>query len=1312
MMLPSDRYLAEILGLTEEQYRHFQIEVRKRAAEGPQPAVVAGTATVIAIANLVIGLGALAVSALLKPTTPQPGQAPGQPRQTQDITDPIIRNSRFAPRYGFDSQQDIATLGSIIPIVYAKREAISGNNYGGIRINMPMLWNQILSLGGGQMLRGVFLLGEGTVSSIDTTGFAIGSNTLQGYVFDSTSATESGSRVTVYFSGNGGRIRGTDRVLGRTEANDDGSSGALDVFRVYWDGQQRTDFCSSNRPSTQTTFGVYAPIGNNLLHKVNPVIRPGVRSQYQANTTDGRLQVDCPNDDQQINRRDKFRANFSTYSGVIGNGTEQSVAVGTTVTYKLFYKSDWLVTFGSGDDKVEARDVASSVASLQKGWDDRIVVGEVYKIGTALAVCTSRTAGQFVSEADLDGSSVGAVTVTATFSVVEAGLIKGHQEEYITVDGRIKTLGAITGGDNYTAGSYANVPLTGGSGFGATAKVVVKMLLGSITGGSGYVTGDYPGVSLTGGSGSGATADIEVDGTGAVSQVTIVNSGTGYAVTDVLSADAADLGGSGSGFSVPVTATNGIDSVTIVEPGYGYAAADSLSAAAADIGGTGSGFAVVVSAVSAGGDAGTREKATTGGHLLRYARGQVATTRGCQAVELGLKSTLGIRINNLCNFRDAKSYEFADTNYCQEFANANINQIKSSLYQSGVITSPVQRYSFFKIKYRDITSSSWTTLTHAYGVRSETQQALFTYIRLEFSSVNQREFMFEPLSGFEIRNGHYGAGATLYVLDPKKDRITVSENGTTAVFNGESVALNDPTDSSKTIFGINYGRAVPELDDDYTYENRTLRGLPLVDTNTYIDDYGKLAETFVYAEISSSADSGPEHEIVYVNEIVPNGEVAAFGSLVPGDYYHILTEGNTNWSLIGFPFDASEGQVFLALNDGASQIGTTGVAIGPAPNYSDLALIGVNIRSSAEWQQFAQFSSYVTGGKECTLMLGGSGATHLLPDVLYDLMTDIRYGAGSFIKPYMINTTEFAAAAQWCFDRKYFYDAAVAEPINIRQWAADLAATHLLQFGEIDGKYFLRPAISFTAVSIAGLFTAGNIAEGSFNLQYFDPEDRDPIQVSVRYREERPSNDLASPGLFPVVREVLVRESDAAGGSDTDPIEQLDMSAYCTSRTHAIDAAKFLIRMRRIPTHTITFKTMHDGLTAGLAPGDYIKVAMDETEYDEFNNGVVTPEGALVSTKALSDGTYNVVAWDGTEGTPPADATLTVSNSGKTGSPTGIVFTVKLPATQVRVYQVERITPDDEGTFTIEAMHMPVNSSGVLEVAAGFDTAGNWEIQG
>jgi hypothetical protein len=1095
-MLPSDRYIAEILGLTEAQYRHFHIEARKRAAEGPQPAVTAEVATVIAIVNLVIGLGSVAVSLLLKPSAPKAPGERGQPTQRQEEGSTVLQNSRFAPRYGFGSQQDIAALGSVIPIVYARKETISGTDYGGIRINMPMIWNQILSLGGGQMIRGVFLLSEGNISSVDPNNFAIGSSTLQGYIFDSNSATEAASRVTLYLSKDGGRITGADRVAGRSNANDDGSSIFSDVFRVYWNGAERRDFCSSNRPSTQTTFGVYAPIGNDLMYKVNPVISPGVRSQTGPGEDSEQVTVDCPVDAPKMNKRDKYRANFSTFSGVnqinstagTSPGTTTSVSVGDTVSYRLHNGSDWgtvFSTYGDSDDDAEAKDVASAVASLQKTWDDRLMEGELYKIGTALCVCTGRTSEEFVSQADLNGS--GGQAVVAGFTVVESGFIK-----------------------NFSA--------------------------------------------------------LRLE--------------------------------------------------------------------------------------DAGGDLGVREKGTTGGHLLRYARGSVSTSRACQAVEVGLKSALGIRINNLCNFRDTKTYEYADTQWCQTFENNPPEDIVNNFYQSGVITAPVQRYSFFKIKYRTVGSSSWTELSNAYGARSETQQPVFNYIRFEFSSTKVREFMFEPLSGFEVRQGYYGSA--LYVLDPKKGRATISDGGISVAFNGENIALNTSN------FGIAFGNADSALSSNYVYDEdtngddptvtRNYNGLPLVDNSTYIDDYGKLAETFVYSEISSTADSGPEHSIVYINEIVPNST---------------------------------------------------------APQYDNLALAGINIRSSAEFQQFSQFSAYVTGGRECTRLLGGSGATHLFPDILYDLMTNDRFGAGSFVKNYMIDTTEFTAAAQWCQDRKYFYDGAVSEPVNVRQWSADLAATHLLQFGESNGKYFLRPAISFTAVPIAALFTAGNIAADSFKLQYFDPEDRDPIQVSVRYREERTTTDPTSPGLFPVVREVLVREVSA---SATDPIEQIDMSSYCTSREHAIDAAKFIIRMRRIPQHVINFSTTHEGVMSNIAPGDYIKVAMDETEYDQFNNGAVTPEGALVSTKALADGSYNVVAWDGTEGTPPADATLTVSNSGTTAAPTGVVFTVKIANTQMRVYQIERITSGDDGLFTIEAMHMPVNSSGVLEVANGFDTASNWSI--
>lgn len=80
--------------------------------------------------------------------------------------------------------------------------------------------------------------------------------------------------------------------------------------------------------------------------------------------------------------------------------------------------------------------------------------------------------------------------------------------------GVIATLGAITAGTLYTSGTYTNVPLTGGTGSGAQATIVV--------------------------SGGGVTA------------VTLTKAGSGYTANDALSAAAANIGGTGSGFSIPV----------------------------------------------------------------------------------------------------------------------------------------------------------------------------------------------------------------------------------------------------------------------------------------------------------------------------------------------------------------------------------------------------------------------------------------------------------------------------------------------------------------------------------------------------------------------------------------------------------------------------------------------------------------------------------------------------------------------------------------------------------------------------------------
>lgn len=77
--------------------------------------------------------------------------------------------------------------------------------------------------------------------------------------------------------------------------------------------------------------------------------------------------------------------------------------------------------------------------------------------------------------------------------------------------------------------------------------------LGAITAGSGYTNGTYYDVVLTGGTGQGAKATIVVSG-GVVSSVTLTNNGVQYAVNDTLSVSPSNVGGTGAGFSVPVSA--------------------------------------------------------------------------------------------------------------------------------------------------------------------------------------------------------------------------------------------------------------------------------------------------------------------------------------------------------------------------------------------------------------------------------------------------------------------------------------------------------------------------------------------------------------------------------------------------------------------------------------------------------------------------------------------------------------------------------------------------------------------------------------
>ncbi len=85
--------------------------------------------------------------------------------------------------------------------------------------------------------------------------------------------------------------------------------------------------------------------------------------------------------------------------------------------------------------------------------------------------------------------------------------------------------------------------------------------LSTITAGSGYTNGTYFNVPLTGGSGEGATATITVSG-GSVTAVSLTNTGCYYVTNDSLSAASSSIGGTGSGFAVLVSDVNNSSGTT------------------------------------------------------------------------------------------------------------------------------------------------------------------------------------------------------------------------------------------------------------------------------------------------------------------------------------------------------------------------------------------------------------------------------------------------------------------------------------------------------------------------------------------------------------------------------------------------------------------------------------------------------------------------------------------------------------------------------------------------------------------------------
>jgi hypothetical protein len=633
--------------------------------------------------------------------------------------------------------------------------------------------------------------------------------------------------------------------------------------------------------------------------------------------------------------------------------------------------------------------------------------------------------------------------------------------------------------------------------------------------------------------------------------------------------------------------------------------------------------------------------ATNTSQILRVAIATVTIPRPARHVEIGIRSTLGIQVAGMCNMRDAQDMDLIERR-------AVGNRVSGQrVPKEAASNTNVSIYQSGVVTRAETRFSFFRIIykTSSYG-SDVVLSGLFGIRGAKREELNNYvRFDMGSDQPWEYRMEPVSGWAVRNNILPGDLHILDTSLNTLQTVNLGGIIVRyagvPPFARAQNFFKMNF----IEPDNDL-YLNWTDEG----GYNSMIDSWGRLAEIFAYDEVTASCDNGPEHTISYVNTITSN------------------------------------------------------TAAGP--QYDNLALAGLNVRSSTEMRQLPQFSAYVLKGKVVpNLQAQGEGPTHLWPTILHDAALNTRYGAGGPMTKEQLDTPSFIDSGNWTYARRYFFDGAVVEPLNLREWASQIAPLFLLAFGEVNGQWRLSPGIDFGPVQISGLFTAGNIQENTFTLTWLDKDEREPVRVSATWRSERLLGGYLGGG-FAISREVMVR--DAAASINTDLIS-LPMEQFCTNKNHAIDACKLAIRMRKYTDHRVEFETTYDMEHGAVAPATYIRVDFDESYVTSFNNGVITADGRVTSTTPLGDGVYPVVAWDGSAAIKPFSTTLSIAKG--VGSLPGHVFTVVQTSSQVRTYRVETIRPLEDGRFAITALHAPTNSSGMLLAAVGWDDPGQWLIE-
>ena len=1375
MLLPTEADLCNALGLTEEEYFQFLEGVAAKVKERPEaydlvpeiangPLVVAipyaNAGALTLLGQFVVGVALSVVAYLL---TPKP---PSMKQGTNERTADMAGLKRFAPQFSFNSVQDLANLGDLVPLVFTDfQEAIlptgGTQTYGGVRVNSQLMWSQLVSLGSFQQLKllGLFSLGE-IEEEPEFDGYAIGDLLINNY--HAKKIYKDGDNIP--FLTSGGIFTGA----------------TTNIFRV----DDERYFAGTRNPTTQATFGLSNPMPNMTYYKLPYEL---VRTPSNPDTDDGR-----PAGRITFKKRRKLLGSWPVRAGFTNGGTpsqregNSDLTEGTIIEYEILGSGDLDKNLYDGDGYQQdidnkrltmephgLDDVNAATKTIRETIDSSISEDEQYMAGTALVNCYE------IDEGDKSWEGIpwsGTFTRHYKFEVVEAGkyhasptgsLNKHGTNPNWNTNGKFFTVRPSrldrddhfyyeqlykTDPDTYelyephiryalqkaTLGTISNNRKCDITEIGIKSKVYKQMTFSNVN------------------SKPEETKIYEVyDDRSTLTLGNVNKYITRFSffklqvkINDVwtwLQPDTTTQP------NVPTPNTNhsGLFCVKGNTPEfqYNYIRIDHTKGQYEFRFFPWPGNDVIKDVIALENNPTSPKvrvcllnanKATTVGELAQFSsngftvkfagkRNYALTKSVLSNSEWNLghpsKNLLAGSVSTVTGFNkdDAANYNDASTSNLPSTQPSVTRWIKASHSNYGTIVDGnsgawVPFHDTIIVRFDNTPSPgkyTWTLYINPIDITPGTQgyQGDPTWGSLETNST----VLNTPATEFHYNYGTNGFGGKFKPVLVAGQHpwgqsnwyyVEKSEQyGTfpTPVVDSSSLSLVNKRVSNSSASGLKISLKV--------YTNLDASGNVQTGANLRwyalwdLVDPGSNYTDKDTVKIPAQTYNGANSTQL----TVPEQELTLTVESSSRRYDDEDIEHELNIYDAAADFWKYEGDQSSHLEGPEHQITYVNEIIKDTVDqatYENLAYAGLRINSSKEWTNFSQFSAYFKKGIKVPDLVNspsqGNKASSLFPEIAYALLTDEKLGAGAIINADSVNKYNMGIAAKFCGSNQFFWDGVISNKVNLREFIFEQGMYCLLDFTIIGGQFSLYPSVPFDEYTHA----MKNDKDIVIKAMFTDGNIKD-LQVAFLSPEDRQTFKA----------NVLYRDEKENGFPENkskivrlhgteyndDPLETFDLTGFCTSEKHAITFGKYVLATRKFVDHTITFKTAPHFIN-GVQPGDYIRVYSTTQHVQRFNNGAILDDGTVVSKDTIS-GSKTFYYWNPSEEVVQ-EATVDFSDTDTDAVKAfaGSLFTIKESKASDQCYKVESITFGEDGLIELSGSYAELDGSKLAMLQKWDDT--------